>query len=256
MREFKMLKKLFKEEEHFQKYWVEIPKWTVLHWPAWTGKTLFARKIANEIDADFISISPDKILNKWVWGNEKNIKKEFTNAKKIASKGRKVVLFFDEADWLFEKRDDTKTHKEWMTSVILQEMDWINENSMKNIFVFFTTNRLKAIDGPVLSRFDKKIEIWLPHNKERIKLFNLYISEKIKKSQSQIFKDIDYNFLAKKTKWKSWRFIKQLINNAVLSFAYSRIDNPKSKLITPQDIINWIWLVEEEVEKTKNKMWF
>jgi AAA+ superfamily predicted ATPase len=143
-----------------------------------------------------------------------------------------------------------------MISVILQEMDWINENSLKNIFVFFTTNRLKAIDLSILSRFDKKIEIWLPNHENIIKLFKLSIWEKLKISKYKLFEEkLDYELLAKETKWKSWRFIKQLINNTVLNFAHSRIKNPKSNLITTEDIINGIKLIEE-TEKTKSKIWF
>jgi transitional endoplasmic reticulum ATPase len=242
-------------EQHYIDFWVSIPKWIVLHWPAWTWKTLFAKHISNEIDAEFIVIKPTEILSKRVWNNEKNMQKVFTNAKTLASKGKKVILFFDEADWLFEKRSETKTHKEWMISVILQEMDWINENSLKNIFVFFTTNRLNAIDLPVLSRFDKKIEIWLPNEENIIKLFKLNVWEKLKASKYPLFNELDYELLAKKTKWKSWRFIKQLMNNTVLNFAHSRIKNSTSELIKTEDIIKGIKLIDEQ-EKAKNKIWF
>ena len=134
-------------------------------------------------------------------------------------------------------------------------MDWINEKSMDNIFVFFTTNRIKAIDPAVLSRFDKKINIWLPSFEKRIELFNLYITWKKSKSNNNIFKELDYKLLAKNTDWKSWRFIKQLVNNVVLNFAHTRIDNPRSKLITTKDIIEWINVIEKDEEKNR-WIWF
>lgn len=255
MKELEMLEDQFNNEQHYIDHWVIPPKWVILHWPAWTWKTLFAKHISNKIDAEFIVINISEVLNKWMWNNEKNMQNIFTYAKTLADKGKKVILFFDEADWLFEKRSDIITNKEWLITVLLQEMDWINENSLKNIFVFFTTNRLDVIDKSVSSRFDKKIEIWLPNDENRIKLFKLYIWEKIKASKHELFKDLDYELLAKKTKWKSWRFIKQLVNNAVLSFAHSRRKNPESELITTKDIIKGIKLVDSG-EKVKNEIWF
>lgn len=256
MKELEILIGQFTNEQHYIDHWVSIPKWIVLYWPPWTWKTLFAKHISNKIDAEFITINSTELLSKWSWINEKNLKKVFTNAKISANNGKKIILFFDEADGLFEKRDEIKTHKEWMITVILEEMDWINEDSLKNIFVFFTTNRVKAIDSAIISRFDKKIEIWLPSIENIIKLFKLNIWEKNKISKHELFEDeLDYELLAKKTKWKSWRFIKILINNTVLSFAHSRVKNPKSPLITTQDIINGIKLVEDD-EKSKIKIWF
>lgn len=69
-----------------------------------------------------------------------------------------------------------------------------------------------------------------------------------------MFKDLDFEMLSKVTEGKSWRFLKQLINNTVLSFAHTRLKNPRSKLITTQDIIKNIELIEEKVKS--NKIWF
>lgn len=244
MKELHMLEEQFKNEEHFENMWVTVPKWIILHWPAWTGKTLFAKHISEKIDAEFIIINQTEILNMYVWESEKKMQSKFNQAKNIAVQWKKVIMFFDEADSLFEKRWNETNHKEWIISIILQEMDWIHEDSLKNIFIFFTTNRLNSIDPAVLSRFDKKLKIWLPNLEKRIEHFKLNIDLKNEKSNSNLFKNIDYKLLAEKTKWKSWRFIKQLINNAVLDFAHNRLLNSRCKLITTEKIIEWILLIE------------
>ncbi len=256
LKELNTLKFLFKDEEYFLDHWVDIPKWTILFWPPWTWKTLFAKVISNDIDAEFISISIADILKKWVWDSEKNLKSKFVNARKLVSEWKKVIMFFDEADWLFEKRTWIKTHKEWLISVLLEEMDWINEDSLKNIFVFFTTNRLNSIDNAILSRFDKKVKIDLPNKENRIKLIKVFQKQKMKRSKNSLFGKLDYDKLSEKLEWKSWRFIKQLMNNTVLAFAQEKLYDPDVELISTQDILDKIKITDAEINKSQKKIWF
>lgn len=254
-KEMEILIDQFENEEQFKEFWVDVPKWIVLHWPAGTWKTLFAKHISDKINAKFLVIKHTDIESKWVWESEKNMQKKFDQAKFFAKTGKKVILFFDEADSLFEQRSEKKNYKEWLISILLQEMDGINENSLENIFVFFTTNRVDSIDSAVLSRFDKKLKIGLPKFEQRITHFKMHINNRTEKSNKALFWEIDYDLLAKKTDGKSWRFIKQLINNVILNFAHSKIKNDKHPLITTEDIINGITLIEKE-EKQKNSIGF
>jgi len=253
MQELEMLMQQFKNEKHFKDHWAEIAKWTAVYWPPGTWKTLFARILSKEIDADFIVIKISEILNKYEWWSEKNIQRKINQAKNIAKKGQKVIIFFDEADILFESRWNERNNKEGIVSILLQELDWIHENELENIFIFFATNRLEKIDWALLERLDKKIKIWLPNDLKRIEHFKLNISGKTKKVKNSQFWDINYNILSKETSWKSGRFIKKLINNAVTKFAHNRLKNSKSKLITTQDILNGLKLAELE---EKNSIWF
>jgi len=198
-------------------------------------------------------IKLSEILNKYEWWSEKNIQRKINQAKNIAKKGQKVIIFFDEADILFESRWNERNNKEGIVSILLQELDWIHENELENIFIFFATNRLEKIDWALLERLDKKIKIWLPNDLKRIEHFKLNISGKTKKVKNSQFWDINYNILSKETSWKSGRFIKKLINNAVTKFAHNRLKNSKSKLITTQDILNGLKLAELE---EKNSIWF
>lgn len=135
-------------------------------------------------------------------------------------------------------------------------MDWINEESLKNIFVFFTTNKLAIISNAALERFDKKIKIDLPTFENRIKLIKLFENDKNQKSKVQLFGDLDYQKLADELDWKSWRFIKLLINNAVLWYAQDKLYNTDVELISTQDILDKIKITDAEINKSQKKIWF
>ncbi len=71
--------------------------------PPGTGKTMAAGALANELDMELFRINLPAVVSKYVGETERNIEKIFESAR-----GRRVVLFFDEADVLFGKRTDIK----------------------------------------------------------------------------------------------------------------------------------------------------
>lgn len=57
------------------------PKGIFLYGPPGTGKTLMAKAIANESEANFISIKGPELLSKWVGESEKEIREVFRKAR-------------------------------------------------------------------------------------------------------------------------------------------------------------------------------
>lgn len=259
LEELQLLVDLFEHEEELRKHWVKIPKWNILYWPPGTGKTLSVRIIADMINAHFMPISHTDIESKWVWESEQNLKKKFNEARKKAKAGEKVIMFFDEADSIFEKRWDTKNHKEWIIAVILEEMDWFDQSAMDNIFIIFSTNRLESIEWALKERCNKKVEYSLPSKEKRIEHFYLNIWREEETAKEKIFNWMDYDLLAEKTEWKSWRFIAKLIDNAKLRYYLFKINNRNKDawFIDNNFIINEIKMLEEEERKDEaKKMWF
>jgi transitional endoplasmic reticulum ATPase len=59
-----------------------------------SGKTLLAKAIANECQANFISIKGPELLTMWFGESEANVRDVFDKARQAAP----CVLFFDELD--------------------------------------------------------------------------------------------------------------------------------------------------------------
>jgi transitional endoplasmic reticulum ATPase len=68
----------------FESAGVQPVQGILLYGPPGTGKTLIAKAIANEINANFISIKGPELLSKWVGESEKGIRKIFSKARQVA----------------------------------------------------------------------------------------------------------------------------------------------------------------------------
>ena len=73
------LNKNLKYPENFEKFGIRPPKGTLLYGIPGTGKTLLAKAVANESEANFISVKGPELLSKWVGDSEKGIIEVFKN---------------------------------------------------------------------------------------------------------------------------------------------------------------------------------
>ena len=142
-----------------------------------TGKTLLAKAVATESEANFISVKGPELLSKYVGESEKAIREIFRKAKQSAPS----VIFFDELDSIAQIRNETDSDShvgERVLSQLLTELDGIEE--LKDIVVIGATNRLDMIDQALIrpGRFDKLIEVPLPGDVEREKIFDIYLKNK------------------------------------------------------------------------------
>ena len=142
-----------------------------------TGKTLLAKAVATESEANFISVKGPELLSKYVGESEKAIREIFRKAKQSAPS----VIFFDELDSIAQIRSGTDSDShvgERVLSQLLTELDGIEE--LKDIVVIGATNRLDMIDQALIrpGRFDKLIEVPLPGDVEREKIFDIYLKNK------------------------------------------------------------------------------
>ncbi|MEM1990828.1 MAG: AAA family ATPase, partial [Candidatus Bathyarchaeia archaeon] len=100
------------------------PKGILLYGPPGTGKTLLAKAVANESEANFISIKGPEVLSKWVGESERAVREVFRKAKQAAPS----IIFFDEIDAIAPVRgggygDSGVTER--VISQLLTEMDGI-----------------------------------------------------------------------------------------------------------------------------------
>src|SRR3989442_11995482 len=83
-----------KNPEAFTRMGIRPPRGILLYGPPGTGKTLLAKAVANESEANFISIKGPEVMSKWVGESEKAVREVFRRARQAAP----CVVFLDEVD--------------------------------------------------------------------------------------------------------------------------------------------------------------
>lgn len=254
--ELERLIKFYKNRDFFINNWGSIPTWILLYWLPWGWKTTIAKILAWESNSWFYIVEPN-IQWEYVWQSENNLKARFDEAKKHVDKTwQNSIIFIDEAENLFPKRWD-KDHKEWMLSVLLQEMDWIDSRYKWKITYVFATNRKDILDPALLNRVDKNLEIPMPSVSQLEQIIDLNIKNKMKIIKDKMYEkaDIDIQLIAKKIEWKSGRFVKKLIENSHNIWLEKLLSN-SNFIMSTEIILESIEFTETEEKNTDKKMWF
>jgi transitional endoplasmic reticulum ATPase len=162
-----------KSPEIFARLGIKPPKGILLYGPPGCGKTLLARAVATESEANFITIKGPEVFSKWVGESEKAIREVFRKARMAAPS----VVFFDEMDSLVPRRGlgfGDSGVSERVISQLLTEMDGIV--ALEDIVVIAATNRPDIVDPAVLrpGRFDRLIYVPEPDEKSKLQIFKIY----------------------------------------------------------------------------------
>lgn len=179
--------------EKFEKFGMQPSKGVLFYGPPGCGKTLLAKAIANECQANFISIKGPELLTMWFGESEANVRELFEKARGAAP----CVLFFDELDSIARARGssggDAGGAGDRVINQILTEMDGMN--SKKSVFIIGATNRPDIIDPAVLrpGRLDQLIYIPLPDEPSRASILKAVLRK------SPLARDCDLDYLAKVT---------------------------------------------------------
>ena len=199
-----------KNPEIFKRFGIRPPKGILLYGPPGCGKTLLARAVATESEANFITIKGPEVFSKWVGESEKAVREVFRKARMAAP----AVIFFDEFDSLVPRRgmgvgDSMVTER--VISQLLTEMDGIMR--LEDVVVIAATNRPDIIDPAVLrpGRFDRLIYVPTPDEKARLEIFKIYTKN------MPLAKDVNLEELARATKGYSGADIEALCREAALN---------------------------------------
>jgi transitional endoplasmic reticulum ATPase len=198
-----------KKPEIFSRLGIKPPKGILLYGPPGCGKTLLARAVATESEANFISIKGPEVFSKWVGESEKAIREVFRKARMAAP----AVIFLDEMDSLAPRRGlgfSDSGVSERVISQLLTEMDGIV--TLQDLVVIAATNRPDMVDSAVLrpGRFDRLIYVPEPDEKSRFQIFKIYTKE------MPLAKDVDINQLTSVTKYYSGADIESLCREAAM----------------------------------------
>ncbi|MHA1550524.1 MAG: CDC48 family AAA ATPase [Candidatus Heimdallarchaeaceae archaeon] len=160
------------QKDAFKRIGIKPPRGILLYGPPGCGKTLLAKAVATESEANFISIKGPEVLSKWVGESEKAIREVFRKARLAAPS----IIFFDEIDSLIPVRGTSSDSNvtERVISQLLTELDGLEE--LKDIVVLAATNRPDIVDPAVLrpGRFDRLIFVNPPNQKGRLQIFKVY----------------------------------------------------------------------------------
>jgi len=207
-----------KKPEVFKKMGIKPPRGILLYGPPGCGKTLLARAVATESEANFISIKGPEVFSKWVGESEKAIREVFRKGRTAAP----AIIFFDELDAIVPKRGlgySDSGASERVISQLLTEIDGIE--TLQNVLVIAATNRPDILDPAVLrpGRFDRLIYVPAPDVDSLKEIF------KIHSHDMPLSRDVDIEDLARKGQGYSGADIEAICREAAMTALRQDIDS-------------------------------
>ncbi|MBI4644118.1 MAG: AAA family ATPase, partial [Deltaproteobacteria bacterium] len=157
--------------ELFERLGIDAPKGVLLHGPPGCGKTLIARTIAHETEANFFSVSGPEVVHKFYGESEAHLRRIFEEATR---KGPSII-FMDEIDAIAPRREQVVGDVEKrVVAQLLALMDGLTKR--QNVIVIAATNIPNALD-PALrrpGRFDREIAIPIPDRNGRLDILEIH----------------------------------------------------------------------------------
>ncbi len=203
----------------FKKLGIKPPRGILLYGPPGTGKTLLAKAVANESEANFISVKGPEVLSKWVGESEKAVREIFSRAREASP----CIIFFDELDAIAPRRglhtDAGVTDR--IVNQLLTEMDGIQ--ILKDVVVIGATNRPDILDPALLrpGRFDRVIFVPPPDLEGRYQILQIHTRD------IPLADDVDLRRLAEITEGYTGADLEAVCREAALNAARENIDIDK-----------------------------
>ena len=231
-----------------------MPRGILLHGPSGTGKTLLAKAVATESEANFVSVRGPELLSKWVGESERGIREIFKRARQSAP----CVVFFDEIDSIAPIRGagGETAVSERVVSQLLTELDGME--NMHGVVVLAATNRADMIDPALLrpGRFDKIIQIPLPDKESRKSILKINAEKIPTITEESNPNRVDFEKLSDMTDGLSGADTAAIANTAVSIVIHKFLDaNPDVKDIEKQAIDAKVEMkhFEEAVKKVREQ---
>jgi transitional endoplasmic reticulum ATPase len=196
-----------KEPEAFNRIGIRPIRGLLMVGAPGTGKTLLAKAVATEREANFISIKGPELLSKYVGESEKAVRELFRKARMASP----CIIFIDEIDSIASTRGSSHGDSlvtERVVDTLLTEMDGLSE--LKNVIVIAATNRPDVVDPALLrpGRFDKIIEIPMPDGETRYEILSVHTRK------MPLDKDVELNEIAEMTESYTGAEIENVVREA------------------------------------------
>ena len=225
--DLKIIKPL-ENAELYASYGKKVGGGILLYGPPGCGKTYIARATAGEINANFINITLNDILDMWIGNSEKNLNRYF----EMARENTPCVMFFDEIDALGAKRSDMKqSGGKNVINQFLSELDGV-ESDNEGILIIGATNMPWHLDAAFRrpGRFDRIIFVPPPDEESKEAILKLKLKDKPQEK-------VDFAKIAKKAKDYSGADLNAIIDIAVENILEEAIETGLPKPITTRDLL-------------------
>jgi transitional endoplasmic reticulum ATPase len=206
-----------KHADLFDEADVKPPKGILLYGSPGTGKTMIAKAVATNSEANFISVKGPELISKWVGESEKGVREVFKKARQAAPS----VIFFDEIDAIAPRRGGSdfgnSNVTERVVSQLLTELDGLED--LRNVVTIGATNRIDIVDNALLrpGRFDRIVEVPIPDKESRMEILRIHTKKKVLDSEA------DLRILVELTEGWTGADIGNMVNTAALSAIKERI---------------------------------
>ncbi|MEZ4913332.1 MAG: AAA family ATPase [Chitinophagales bacterium] len=239
--ELKIIKPLL-HPELYKAYGKKIGGGILLYGPPGCGKTFIAKATAGQVNAKFISVTLNDILDMWIGNSEKNLHEIFV----LARNNTPCVLFIDEIDALGASRSDMKqSSSRHLINQFLQELDGIDSTN-EGVLIIGATNTPWNLDPAFRrpGRFDRIVFVPPPDITTRASILQLKLKNKPTEA-------IDLQRISKKTEHYSGADIDAIIDIAIEQKLESSFSDGIPKPLETNDLIDAV-----KKHKPSTQEWF
>jgi transitional endoplasmic reticulum ATPase len=206
-----------KSPESFRRLGIRPAKGFLLFGAPGTGKTLMAKAVAREAEANFVSTKSSDLLSKWYGESEQQISRLFNRARQVSP----TVIFIDEIDSLAPQRGGRMGESgvtDRVVNTILAEMDGLEE--LEGVVVIGATNRPSLLDPALLrpGRFDEVVHVQIPGKEGRHKILQIHTAD------MPIENDVNLRRIASRTNGYTGADLENLTRQAGLMALRSDVD--------------------------------
>lgn len=221
---------------------IKPSKGVLISGPSGTGKTLLAKAVATETNANFISIKGPELVSKWVGESEKHIRDIFKKARQVSPS----IIFFDEFDSISQHRGSSiNDATERMVNQLLTELDGVEE--LERVIVIAATNRKDLIDPALIrsGRIDVIVELSIPDLESRKRILSVHTKP------MPLDKNINLEDYAKKTEGWTGADLSSITREAgIIAIKRAYKERVKEITILKDDFDKALDIVSKSIGKT------
>jgi transitional endoplasmic reticulum ATPase len=203
--------------DSFERLGIRPAKGFLLFGPPGTGKTMLAKAVAREAEANFIATKSSDLLSKWYGESERQVTRLFQRARQVAP----TVIFIDEIDAMAPTRGGglgEPAVTERVVNTLLAEMDGLEE--LRGVVVIAASNRPALLDPALLrpGRFDDLIYVPVPERDGRLHILKIHTRD------MPLGEDVDLDSIAGRTEGYTGADLEDIVRRAGLQALREDLD--------------------------------